>query len=68
MLDLLNANAVPLSVKNWENLALTTIAKVLLIILFTAPILALMIVNIVRIFYIRVWTIFSPFIVIDLIL
>ncbi len=68
MLDLLNANVVPIDIKNRENLALATVMKVLMILFFTAPILALMIVNMFRIFYIRLRTIFSPFIVLDLVM
>ena len=68
MLDLLAADAVPVTVKNRENLALVTALKIIIIIMFTAPILALMVVNMMRIFYIRLWTIFSPFIILDLVL
>jgi len=68
MLDLLAADVVPQDVKNRENLALVTATKLVMIILFTAPILALLVVNMLRVFYIRIWTLFSPFIILDLVL
>jgi len=68
MMDLLSANAVPLSIKSRENLALASAAKVIMIILFTIPVFVLMIINMLRIALIRLWTIFSPFIILDLVL
>ena len=68
MLDLLATDFVPIKAQNRENIALVTITKLILILLFTAPVLALLIVNLMRIFYIWMWTIFSPFIIIDLVM
>lgn len=46
-------------------LTLALIIKVIVLLMFIVPLVVLMIVNMIRIFWIRIWVIFSPFIVLD---
>ena len=67
ILDFLAADVVPNWTTNFETRALVTIIKIVLILLFTIPLIALMVVNMIRIVLIWIRTMFAPFIVIDLV-
>lgn len=54
--------------KSWNKIALATLLKAVLVIMFIIPILLLMVVNILRIVWIWIWVVFSPFIILDMFL
>lgn len=51
-----------------KNLAFATIIKIILIMMFVIPLLVLAVVNMIRIVYIWMWLVFSPFVVLDSVL
>ncbi|MEF2176154.1 MAG: hypothetical protein V3575_06825 [Candidatus Absconditabacteria bacterium] len=48
-----------------KNIAFATVIKIVLIMMFVIPLLVLAVVNMIRIVYIWIWLVFSPFIVLD---
>ncbi len=47
-----------------KSLSITTCIEFIIILMFVLPIIILAIVNVLRVFYIRLWAVFSPFIVV----
>ncbi len=53
------------SASTWKQLTISSIIKIIALLMFIVPLVVLMVVNMIRIFRIRIWIIFSPFIVLD---
>ncbi len=53
------------SVTSWDNLTVEFLVKLFISLLFTIPILILMIINLIRIFWLWMFIVFSPFVVLD---
>ncbi len=65
LLKLQESNYVPQELKDRKKLSLASIIKVVILFSFALPLFVLMIVNMMRVFYIRLWIVFSPFLVLD---
>jgi len=52
---------------NYEWIIIASAIKLIVVLMFVVPMLVLMIVNAIRIFWIWVWILFSPFIVLDVV-
>lgn len=53
--------------KNYEWIIIASWLKLLIVVMFVAPMVVLMIINAVRIFWIWIWILLSPFIVLDVV-
>ncbi len=53
------------SITTVKQLTINSIIKIIALLIFVVPLVVLMIINMIRIFWIWIWIIFSPFIVLD---
>ena len=68
MLWLLDADFIDRDLRNTETIALMELVKLAVLVMFTVPVILLMVVNVVRIFWIWIWIVFSPIIVLATVL
>ena len=63
LLWFLRSDFISRDLRNRETIALVELIKIIILLLFTIPVVLLMVVNVIRIFWIWIWVMFSPIIV-----